>query len=61
MRNGPGLFEVGERKVAHAFDGDGMIAQMTFEGDGSVMFRNRYVRTNDFVEEQVGGLLLWEC
>jgi carotenoid cleavage dioxygenase-like enzyme len=32
LRNGPGLFEVGGRPVPQPFDGDGMVASLSFDG-----------------------------
>ena len=51
FRNGPGLFEYGEAKVNHMFDGDGMICRLSFK-DGKLHFTNKYVRTPAFLEEQ---------
>ena len=51
-RNGPALFELGETKLAHPLDGDGMVAAWTFGGDGTCTFRNRFVRTEAHVKEQ---------
>jgi len=51
-RNGPGMFELGEIKLAHPLDGDGMMAAWTFAGDGSCTFRSRFVRTEAHVKEQ---------
>jgi all-trans-8'-apo-beta-carotenal 15,15'-oxygenase len=51
-RNGPALFELGETKLAHPLDGDGMMRAWTFSGDGSCTFRSRFVRTEAHVKEQ---------
>lgn len=51
FRNGPGLFERDGHRVHHPFDGDGMICAIGFE-NGRAHFRNRYVRTQGFVEEE---------
>ena len=42
----------------HPFDGDGLLCAMRFE-DGRASFRNRFVRTHGFVEEQAAGRALW--
>ncbi|MFI0349007.1 carotenoid oxygenase family protein [Actinomadura sp. 9N407] len=47
-RNGPGRWQVGESLLDHIFDGDGMLSMFTFPGDGSVHYRNRYVRTRHY-------------
>lgn len=36
----------------HTFDGDGMVLSMAFD-DGKVFFRNKFVRTKGFLDEQV--------
>lgn len=57
-RNGPGLLERGGVPLAHPFDGDGMICAFRFE-NGRVHFRNRYVRTAGFLEEEKANRLLY--
>ena len=44
LRNGPGLFEVGGKRIPQPFDGDGLVAMFAFKG-GRAFFANRYVRT----------------
>jgi len=53
-RNGPGRFDRGGARKRHLLDGDGMIQAFDFGGDG-VRYRNRYVRTAKFLEEQQAG------
>ncbi|CAK8996019.1 15'-oxygenase (ACO) (8'-apo-beta-carotenal 15, partial [Durusdinium trenchii] len=43
--------QVGGDQIMHPFDGDGMVAAVTFDGSGHAHFRNRHVRTPGFVEE----------
>ena len=57
-RNGNGRFEHQGVWYDHLFDGDGMIAKFTFDGQ-SVRYRNRYVRTAEFVEEEKAGRMLY--
>ncbi|PQA86574.1 carotenoid oxygenase family protein [Hyphococcus luteus] len=42
----------------HPFDGDGMIHAISFR-DGKAQYRNRFVRTKGFLEEQKAGHSLW--
>ena len=42
----------------HPFDGDGMIHMMSFAG-GKAEYRNRFVRTRGFREEEEAGRSLW--
>lgn len=58
LRNGPGLFEVGGKKIPQPFDGDGLLAIFAFKG-GRAFFANRYVRTEGFVREQQAQRLLY--
>ncbi len=51
FRNGPGLLEVNGQRIHHPFDGDGMISAIAFR-DGRAHFRNRFVRTAAYLEEQ---------
>lgn len=59
FRNGPGQFEVGDTKVMHPFDADGMVSAATFAGNGTVYFRNRFVRTQGFQKERRAGKSLY--
>ncbi len=59
FRNGPGLFERSGVRKGHVLDGDGMIRAYQFTGDG-MRFRNRYVRTDKFVEEETDDRFLRE-
>jgi len=58
FRNGPGLFDRDGQHVQHPFDGDGMICAIAFQ-NGRAHFRNRYVRTAGFVEEEKAGTFLY--
>ncbi|MEO1146073.1 MAG: carotenoid oxygenase family protein [Cyanobacteria bacterium J06638_22] len=58
FRNGPARFERGDQRCQHPFDGDGMICSFTFK-DGNAHFRNRYVRTAGFVEEEAADKFLY--
>lgn len=58
FRNGPALFERGDQRCQHPFDGDGMVCSFAFK-DGKAHFRNRYVRTQGFVEEEQAGKFLY--
>lgn len=58
FRNGPGRLQIGEDKVGHWFDSDGMIARTTFI-DGKVHFANKFVRTPKYVDETAAGKALY--
>ncbi len=58
FRNGNGRFEHQGIKYEHLFDGDGMIARFRFDGS-TVHYRNRYVRTAEFVAEEKAGKMLY--
>ncbi|KIY95659.1 lignostilbene-alpha,beta-dioxygenase [Monoraphidium neglectum] len=57
VRNGPGLQVNSGKTKRHTFDGDGMLLQFTFPGGegGRVRFKNKFVRTKGFLEEQAAG------
>ncbi|RQW76904.1 MAG: dioxygenase, partial [Geobacter sp.] len=57
-RNGPALFDRGEIRKRALFDGDGMVQAFLFH-DGGVRYRNRFVRTAKFVEEEESGKFLF--
>lgn len=44
IRNGPALFDVGDRSFRHWFDGQAMLHRFSF-GDGGVTYRNRFLDT----------------
>ncbi len=58
FRNGPGLLDIHGIPVKHPFDGDGMICGFYFK-DGKCYFRNRFVRTEEFVKEQKAGKIIY--
>lgn len=58
FRNGPGLFDIHGQQLQHPFDGDGMISAIQFS-QGRAHYRNRYVRTQAYVEEQKAGKMLY--
>lgn len=57
-RNGPGLLELYGTPLQHPFDGDGMICAFTFK-NGQCFFRNRFVKTKEYLEEKQAGKMLY--
>jgi all-trans-8'-apo-beta-carotenal 15,15'-oxygenase len=57
-RNGPGLFDRNGYRKRNLLDGDGMIRAFDFL-DGRVRFRNRFIRTEKFLEEEAAGRFLY--
>ena len=57
-RNGPGLFDRGGLRKRCVLDGDGMVQAFRI-GDGVIQYRNRFVRTEKFVEEETAGRYLY--
>lgn len=57
-RNVPAMLDVNGQPLHHPFDADGMICGITF-ADGQAHFRNRYVRTQGYREEQQAGQILY--
>ena len=58
LRNGNGHFEHHGVPYEHLFDGDGMVARFVFDGQ-TVRYRNRYVRTQEYVAEEAAGRMLY--
>ncbi|OKH29153.1 carotenoid oxygenase family protein [Chroogloeocystis siderophila] len=58
FRNGPALLDINGTPIHHPFDGDGMISAIAFK-DGRAHFRNRFIRTAAFIEEQKAGTILY--
>jgi len=58
FRNGNGRFVHQGIRYDHLFDGDGMVSSFVFTGD-RVLYRNRYVRTSEFVAEERAGRMLY--
>jgi carotenoid cleavage dioxygenase-like enzyme len=56
VRNGPAKFEVGGERVAHWFDGLGMLHRYSFE-DGTVRYTNRFLRGETYREATESGTL----
>lgn len=57
-RNGPGRQELFGIPYGHPFDGDGMVTRFDFSS-GVVRYRNRYVRTREWLEERRRGRPLY--
>ena len=57
-RNGPGRLRVHDLQLTHPFDGDGMVSRFAF-ADGQVHYRNRYVRTDEYLAEAQAGRALY--
>jgi all-trans-8'-apo-beta-carotenal 15,15'-oxygenase len=58
FRNGPSLMDIHGTPIRHPFDGDGAIASISFQ-NGKAFFRNRFVRTEAYVQEQEAGKILY--
>jgi len=58
FRNGPGLLDIEGHRIHHPFDGDGMISAIAFS-NGRAYFRNRFIRTTAYVEEQKAQKILY--
>ncbi len=57
-RVGPGLYDRGPDRKRMMLDGDGMVQALTLDG-GRARFRNRYVRTNKYLAEELAGRFLY--
>jgi all-trans-8'-apo-beta-carotenal 15,15'-oxygenase len=55
---GPGLYERGQGRKRMVLDGDGMIQNFCFHG-GKVRYRNRFIRTKKFLNEEKAGRFLY--
>lgn len=58
--NGPARFRRGSGRWLHWLDGDGMTSGLTFE-EGSVRYRNRFVRSDKLVQEEQAGKPLFRA
>jgi all-trans-8'-apo-beta-carotenal 15,15'-oxygenase len=58
LRNGSGRNELGCDWFPHWFDGDGLVSALTF-ADSGVYYRNRFVRTKNYLNETRAGRVLY--
>ncbi|MDY6806810.1 MAG: carotenoid oxygenase family protein, partial [Cyanobacteriota bacterium] len=58
FRNGPGLLDINGEKIAHPFDGDGMISAIAIT-NGRARYQNRYVETEGYLAEKKAGKILY--
>ncbi len=56
LRNGPALFEIGEQKLNHWFDGLAMLHAFAF-GDGRVSYANRFLRSSAYTAWRRDGVM----
>lgn len=52
LRNGPGIINVHGTEIAHPIDGDGLVARLSFPGDGTAHLATSFVQTFSHVEER---------
>ncbi|XP_021340430.1 beta,beta-carotene 15,15'-dioxygenase-like [Mizuhopecten yessoensis] len=52
IKNGPSQFEVGKRKFTHMFDGFGKLYSWRFQGNGSVFFSAKFMKS-EFYKKSV--------
>lgn len=57
LQNGPGWTRIGDR-LAHPFDGHGLVRSLTFTSNGGAEFRSRFVKTPSFLAEREAGRLV---
>ena len=57
-RVGPGLYDRGPDRKRMVLDGDGMVQTLTF-ADGRAVYRNRFVRTEKYLEEEKAGRFVY--
>jgi carotenoid cleavage dioxygenase-like enzyme len=55
VRNGPGRFEAGDRRVTHWFDGLAMLRRYAF-ADGDLRYSNRFLRSEAYADAMAGEL-----
>lgn len=60
FRNGAGKLEVEGTQQMHLFDGDGMISRFELGPEG-VGYKNRYVRTREFMDERARGQMRYRA
>lgn len=52
LMNGPGRFQVGQRRYSHWLDGDGVVAMVHFDGSASPRLVRKFVRSRKWAEEE---------
>jgi all-trans-8'-apo-beta-carotenal 15,15'-oxygenase len=57
LQNGPGWTKIGDR-LAHPFDGHGLVRSLSFTPGGGARFRSRFVKTPAYVAERAAGRLV---
>lgn len=58
LQNGPGWTKIGDR-LAHPFDGHGLVRSLTFTQGGGAELRSRFVRTPAYMAELGAGRLVY--
>jgi beta,beta-carotene 9',10'-dioxygenase len=54
VRNGPALFEAGDTKLRHWFDGYGMLHGFTITG-GTVFYQSKFIRSEEYLNSKESG------
>lgn len=57
VRNGPGLFENGDRTFLHTFDGFAKLASWHFPGNGSCIFSTRFIQSGFYMDSMESNII----
>jgi carotenoid cleavage dioxygenase-like enzyme len=58
LQNGPGWTQIGDR-LAHPFDGHGLVRALSFSADGGARLHSRFVRTPAYQAERAAGKVVY--
>jgi len=59
LQNGPGWTKIGDR-LAHPFDGHGLVRSLRFTDGGGARFRSSFVKTPSYLAERAAGRLVYK-
>ena len=57
IRNGPGLFEIGDTKLNHWFDGMALLHSFTIQS-GKVTYTSKFLRSDSYTKNMVANRLV---
>lgn len=50
IMNGPGIFNIGNHKLNHLFDGMALLQKFTISSNGKVTYQNKFVRSEAYTK-----------
>lgn len=48
--NGPGIFQIGETKLKHIYDGMALLQKFTISSNGKITYQNKFIKSEAYTK-----------